>query len=57
MAKEMIDFIKMSRENYPYVQKYVSSGTNSSTYVQWVLNHFDEIGTELPWNAIGKNAK
>ncbi len=57
MAKEMIDFIKMSRENYPYVQKYVSSGTNSNTYVQWVLNHFDEIGTELPWNAIGKNAK
>lgn len=57
MAKEMINFIKMSRENYPYVQKYALSGANSNTYVQWVLNHFTEIGTKLPWNAIGKNAK
>lgn len=57
MAKKMIDFIKMSKENYPYLKKYSLSGANSNTYAQWVLAHFTEICTTLPWNAFGKNAK
>jgi len=56
MAKKMIDFIKMSKDNYPY-KNYLLGGINSNTYVQWVLNHFAEICTRLPWNAFGKNAK
>lgn len=56
-AKNMIEFIKMSKENYPHLKKYSLCGTNSNTYAQWVLAHFAEIGTTLPWNAFGKNAK
>ena len=54
LAKRMINFIKRSKENYPH--KYYSlGGTNSNTYVQWILNHFTEVTTKLPWNAFGKN--
>jgi len=47
----------LSKENYPHLKKYSLYGTNSNTYAQWVLAHFAEIGTTLPWNAFGKNAK
>ncbi|MFA7209796.1 MAG: DUF3750 domain-containing protein [Parcubacteria group bacterium] len=57
MAKKMIGFIKMSKENYPHLKNYSLCGTNSNTYAQWVLDNFAEIGATLPWNAFGKNAK
>jgi len=56
-AKVMIDFIKMSKKDYPYLKKYSLVGVNSNTYVKWVLAHFDEIGKTLPWNSFGKNIK
>jgi len=55
-AKKMIDFIKTSKTDYPH-KKYSLGGANSNTYAQWVLDHFDEIGLRLPWNAFGKNVK
>lgn len=57
MAKKIIGFIKMSKENYPHIKKYSLCGTNSNTYAQWVLTHFAGIDATLPWNAFGKNAK
>jgi len=56
LAKNIIDFIRKSRANYPH-KNYSLGGTNSNTYAQWVLNHFPEIDLKLPWNAFGKNAK
>ncbi|MCX6717057.1 MAG: DUF3750 domain-containing protein [Candidatus Taylorbacteria bacterium] len=58
VAKRIIDFIKTSKKNYPYIKKYLLISTNSNTYVQWVLNNFfPEVNIKLPWNAFGKNIK
>lgn len=57
LAKRMIDFIKASPENYPHSHKYSLLGPNSNTYIQWILDHFPEFKTKLPWNAFGKNHK
>jgi len=54
LAKEMVDFIKASKKNYPS-DTYSLLGKNSNTYTQWILNHFSELDIELPWNAFGKN--
>ncbi len=56
LAEKMIDFIKKSKENYPF-KEYSLIGTNCNTYTKWVLNNFPEAGTKLPWNCFGKNAK
>jgi len=56
LAKKMINFIHLSKENYPN-KNYSLSGTNSNTYAQWILNRFAEMEAKLPWNAFGKNAK
>ncbi len=55
LAIEMINFIKMSKENYPYLKDYSLKNTNSNTYAQWILNHFAKSAVNLPWNCIGKN--
>lgn len=55
LAKRMIDVITSSYERYP-IKEYSLIGTNSNTYAQWVLDHFEELDFELPWNSFGKNA-
>jgi hypothetical protein len=57
IAERMIDIIKASQKNYPHSQNYSLIGTNSNTYVQWVLDQAGEKRIKLPWNAFGKNAK
>ncbi len=54
LAKKMIEFIKKSRENYPY-KKYSSFNANCNTYTQWVLDKFKKLKLKLPWNSLGKN--
>ena len=56
LAKRIIEFIKMSKDNYPH-KRYSLIGTNSNTYAQWVLDHFVELDLKLPWNSFGKNAE
>jgi len=53
-TKKMIDFIEASPSNYKNKDQYSLPGPNSNTYVQWVLNHFQEFPVQLPWTAIGK---
>jgi len=55
-AREMIDFIRTSGERYPYRHTYSLVGINSNTYVQWVLDHFEDVDLKLPHNSFGKNA-
>ena len=57
IALSAIEFIKKSKDNYPYVNKYMGYGPNSNTYVQWVLNKFPEFKIKLSWRFIGKNFK
>ena len=57
LAERMINFIKRSRENYPHLKNYSLNGTNSNTYAQWILDHFTETKTKLPWSCIGKDVK
>jgi len=52
-AKKMIDLIKASKENYPYLKNYSLVGKNSNFYVRWVLDHFPEVKIQLPRNAFG----
>jgi len=56
-AKELVDLIENSKENYPYLKKYAFLGANCATYVVWVLNDFPELKIKLPWNAVGKDFK
>lgn len=58
IVPKIIDFIKNSEKNYPYRNKYVlTSGPNSNTYAQWVLNKFPEFNIKLSWRFFGKNFK
>jgi hypothetical protein len=57
LAKKMISFVKTTPKTYPYLKRYVLSGPNSNTYVQWVLDHFPETKARLPWNSFGKGYK
>jgi len=54
-AKKTINFVKKSKDYYPYKNRYSYLGPNSNTYVQWVLDSFPMLNIELPRNAIGKN--
>ena len=56
-AKELVDFIEKSRENYPYLKNYAFLGANCATYVAWILRNFPEIKVKLPWNTVGKSFK
>jgi hypothetical protein len=49
-AKKMIEIIKKSKQNYPYLKNYSLLGSNSNTYAQWVLNHSKNIKKILPRN-------
>jgi len=57
LAHQMFDFIRNETPNYPLQDKYVLTGPNSNTYVQWVINRFPESGFSLPFNAFGKHYK
>lgn len=61
LAKKIIDFVEKSEENYPYANKFCFLGPNCNTYVQWVLDNFQEYEEirqiKLPWNAVGKGYK
>lgn len=57
IAKEAINYIKNTTENYIYCNKYNLSGPNSNTYVRWILDKFPEFKIKLPWRFIGKNYK
>ena len=55
LAFDLCSFIDTNSPNYPLQKVYVLTGPNSNTYVQWVLDHFNELNWSLPVNAIGKN--
>lgn len=57
LAQKVLVFIGKSLESYPYKKRYILTGPNSNTYVQWVLNHFPEWNLKLPWSCIGKDYK
>jgi hypothetical protein len=57
VAKNVIDYIEKSKENYPYLNKYSGCGPNSNTYIQWILNKFPEFKINLSWRFIGKSYK
>lgn len=57
IAQKIIEFIENSKEAYPYKGRYVLTGPNSNTYIQWVLDAFPEWNIKLPWNFFGKNFK
>jgi hypothetical protein len=56
-AQKIAEFIEKSKESYPYNHKYILTGPNSNTYIQWVLSSFPEWNLKLPWNFIGKDYK
>jgi len=55
LAAQMAAIINDSHKSYPHHDRYVLTGPNSNTYVQWILDQFPESGLKLPWNAFGKN--
>lgn len=55
LAEEVLKFVEQSKYEYPYLKKYILTGPNSNTYVQWVLNKFPELKVKLSWHFIGKN--
>ncbi|HEY0011201.1 MAG TPA: DUF3750 domain-containing protein [Candidatus Paceibacterota bacterium] len=57
LAAQMADCIENSKDTYPYRDRYVPSGPNCNTYIQWVLAQFPDAGLKLPWNAVGKGYK
>ena len=54
-AKELVDFIEKSKEDYPFLKNYTFLGANCATYVAWVFKSFPEMEVQLPWNAVGKD--
>jgi len=56
-ASKIINFIQNSPTTYPFSEKYILTGPNSNTYIQWVINNFPDSNLKLPWNAFGKNYK
>ena len=53
-AQNLAAFIERSPGAYPYLRRFVITGPNSNTYIQWVLDHFPQFPAKLPWNAFGK---
>ncbi len=53
-AKKIIQEIKKTEIDYPYLHTYKLLGPNSNTYTQYILNKFPEWKIRLPWNAFGK---
>ena len=58
IAARMIYFLENKAKNYPFRNRYKKyPGPNSNTFIQWMLNKFDNCGFKLPRNALGKNWK
>lgn len=57
IAKEVINYIKNTKENYISFNKYNWNGPNSNTYVESILNKFPEFKIKLSSRFIGKNFK
>jgi hypothetical protein len=57
VAKKLAEYIGKSSTSYPLKDKYILTGPNSNTYIQWILDKYSEANIELPYNAIGKNYK
>jgi hypothetical protein len=55
MAQKMAECIENSPHAYPYCNQYSLIGSNSNTYVTWILNQFPNSGFKLSWRAFGKN--
>jgi hypothetical protein len=56
-AKQMVDCILKSREEYLFKDEYGFLGPNSNTYAQWILDMFPEFKGKLQWNSFGKGYK
>lgn len=56
-AKELALFIEKNSSSYPLKDIYQFRGPNSNTYMQWVLDKFQNSGLKLPLNAFGKGYK
>jgi len=57
LANRMAIFIEEYSNSYPLKTKYVLTGPNSNSFVQWILNKFPDANLQLPFNAIGKGYK
>jgi hypothetical protein len=55
IAEQVINFVEQSKFTYPYLNKYILTGPNSNTYIQWVLNKFPDLNVKLSWHFIGKD--
>ena len=53
-AKDIINFIEESKDNYQHGKIYSLRGVNSNTYARWILKNFPEFNAKLPWNSFGK---
>ncbi|MCX6753071.1 MAG: DUF3750 domain-containing protein [Candidatus Nomurabacteria bacterium] len=56
-AEKAVYFIENSKYTYPHLNKYVLTGPNSNTYLQWVLDAFPELNIKLSYRFIGKGYK
>jgi hypothetical protein len=57
LAKKLAQVIENSPKDYPYCNKFSLLGPTSNTYIQWVLDQFENLPFKLPWNAFGKGYK
>jgi hypothetical protein len=53
-ACRMVNLIKGSERDYPFINKSKATGPNSNTYIKWILDQVPEFEAKLPWNAVGK---
>jgi hypothetical protein len=57
VARHAADLIEDTLSSYPYKNSYNLLGTNSNTYVDWILKQCSQIPVVLPWNCFGKKIK
>lgn len=56
VARTIIDQIEKHISNYPFQDSYTAwPGPNSNTFVAYLIREIDELDTELPAHAIGKD--
>ncbi len=56
-ASNLAEFIENFSDSYPLKDKYILTGPNSNTFVQWIINQYPEANIKLPFNAVGKGSK
>ncbi len=55
-AQSAIAKIAQAAKSYPYQENYrLWPGPNSNTFISYIIRNTDELGVELPPNAIGKD--